>query len=70
MRVVHINYDAAHTGGASIAMLRIHAALRTAGVDSIIACRAFPDDHYSHLYKLPVARRCGKIAFKIFEKIT
>ena len=70
MRVVHINYDAAHTGGASIAMLRIHAALRTAGVDSIIACRAFPDDHYSHLYKLPVARRCGEIAFKMFQKIT
>ena len=70
MRVVHINYDATHLGGASIAMLRIHAALRSVGVDSIIACRALPDDPFSVLYKLPLAYRCREFAFKVFQKVT
>jgi glycosyltransferase involved in cell wall biosynthesis len=70
MRVVHVNYDAAHTGGASIAMLRIHSALRLAGIDSIVACRALPDDPYSLLYKMSVTCRCKEFAFKVFQKIT
>ena len=43
MRVVHINYDAAFTGGASIAMLRLHRALITAGHESIVLCRVRPE---------------------------
>lgn len=39
MRVVHINYDGAGWGGASIAMLRIHQQMKRQGYDSIIVCK-------------------------------
>lgn len=42
MRVVHINFDGAGWGGASIAMYRIHTAMKRQGVDSIIVCREDP----------------------------
>ena len=70
MRIVHVNYDAAKMGGASIAMLRIHSALRNAGVDSVIACRALPNDPYSVLYKMPFCHRSGEFVFKAFQKLT
>lgn len=64
MRVVHVNFDAATNGGASIAMLRIHKALRGAGVDSQIVCRKLPNDPYSVAYKMPLWRRVGELGYK------
>ena len=39
MRIVHINFDADHTGGATIAALRIHQAVLSRCIDSIFVYR-------------------------------
>lgn len=54
MRVVHINFDATGWGGASIAMYRIHTAMRRQGIDSIIACRE--DPKWPDARQLPMGR--------------
>ena len=69
VRVVQINYDAVPIGGASIAMLRIHRAIRSAGVDSIIVCRKSADDEKSILYRLPLRYRIVEFCFKVFQKV-
>ena len=61
MRVVHVNYDGAATGGASIAMLRIHHAMLAGGVESTIACATLPDDEQAVL--LPISLHCRVIQF-------
>lgn len=69
MRFVHVNSDAGMTGGATIAMLRLHRALKEVGHDSIIACRMAP--HELGARQLRVTRRHGFYLFvqKAFFKL-
>lgn len=70
MRIVHLNYDAREKGGASIAMIRIHRALRAQGIDSIIACLDNAEVEGSVLLKRPLPCRVlqflGKCVMKVF----
>lgn len=69
MRLVHVNYDARERGGASIAMLRMHRALRGIGVDSRIVCIENADDPHSEVLKRPQVFRLLKFLGKVFTKV-
>jgi len=69
MRIVHLNYDALEKGGASIAMIRIHRALRAQGVDSIIACVAHAETEHSVLLKRPVVNRVVQVLAKCVMRV-
>lgn len=69
MRIVHVNYDARECGGASIAMLRMHRALRGIGVDSRIVCIENADDPHSEVLQRPLLFRFLKFLGKVFTKV-
>lgn len=71
MRIVHINYDGAKTGGASIAMLRMHNALRSEGHESLIACRVLAEEEGASCVTVSRWNRflilCGKVLTKVLS---
>lgn len=69
MRVVHINFDANPVGGATIAMLRWHRALRQGGIDSRIVCLRRPDAEGSFAHRMTLFYRLIGLAAKVFQKI-
>lgn len=69
MRVVHINYDGAGWGGASIAMLRIHQHCKSMGDESIIACRIRPEHEDARMLPVSVGLKCMGFLFKAFMRV-
>ena len=69
MRVVHINYDAAVTGGASIAMLRIHRALMAEGHESLILCRVKAEEPEARVVKVSFCRQFAIFVGKVVTKL-
>ena len=69
MKIVHVNFDGAETGGATIAMLRIHRALKSAGVDSVVACKFQPEDGCAVQLKRSVFCECCQFCSKAVQKI-
>lgn len=69
MKIVHVNFDGAETGGASIAMLRIHRALKSAGVDSVVACKFLPEDGCAVQLKRSVFCESCQFCSKVVQKI-
>lgn len=67
--MVHINYDAAMTGGASIAMLRMHRAMRAEGHESRILCRVKAEESESSTIELSFCRRFAIVLGKIVSKM-
>lgn len=68
MRVVHINYDGAGWGGASIAMLRIHEREKSSGNQSLIVCRIRPECPDAIRLPVPLWRRLNVFAIKLLMK--
>lgn len=69
MRVVHINSDAGFTGGATIAMLRLHHALQAGGHESFIACRVRAEKADSRLLRVAWWRQFYLFLQKVFFKL-
>lgn len=70
MRVVHVNFDAGLTGGATIAMRRIHHALLQHDVDSLILCRMHPEIAGTHCVSRGLWGRVLLFAWRAFMKLT
>jgi glycosyltransferase involved in cell wall biosynthesis len=74
MRIIHVNYDAGHSGGATIAAVRIHRALLDNGVASefvsvlnkgpVASSHIFPSDPWCRL-----SRRVGTVLYRGFWKV-
>ncbi len=69
MKIVHVNFDGAETGGATIAMLRIHRALKNAGEDSVVACKFLPEDGCAVQLKRSVLCECCQFCSKAIQKV-
>ena len=69
MRVVHVNYDAAAVGGASIAMLRMHYALCASGHESLILCRANAEAAEAMVVKVSLLRRLTILGGRVIMKL-
>ena len=71
MRILHINYDAAITGGASIAMIRMHRALIAEGHESLILCRVKAEESGSNAVKIAwfwhLCISIGKVLMKLLS---
>ena len=70
MRIVHINFDAGLTGGATIAMRRIHRALMQHDVDSLIVCRMLPDIAGSRSVPRGLWGRTMLFGWRVLMKLT
>ena len=68
MHVVHVNYDAAVTGGASIAMLRLHHAMLDNGIKSRIMCRVRAEVKDSTAIKIKPLRKLLIVLSKLYMK--
>ena len=69
MRVVHVNSDAGRTGGASIAVCRLHKMFSDMGVDSIIVCRHQPMEPGSVLVHRGIVWSFLLFCWRVFMKI-
>ena len=70
MRVVHVNYDGAKYGGASIAMFRTIEAQRLAGIDAVVACRSLPQEKSTYQYTPGLFCRGVEFMSKVAMKLT
>ena len=69
MKVVHIGAEAHGYGGATIAMLRIHRAVQTAGVDSKIVCFDSPEEPGSIKYSFPWWAKINRFVAKAITRL-
>ncbi len=69
MRVVHVNYDGAKIGGASIAMFRTIEAQRRAGIDAVVACRGLPQEKSTYQYTPSLFCRGVEFMSKVAMKL-
>lgn len=69
MRVVHINYDGAGWGGASLAMLRIHREMKSQGIDSLIVCRVMPQEPEAMILPVRFCRKFVLFAARVVMKL-
>ena len=69
MRIVHINYDATWSGGASIAMLRMHRKMRAEGIDSQIVCICNADEPGAVLHRRGWARGLLLFTSRVIMKV-
>ena len=69
MKVVHVNYDGAGWGGASIAALRIHEREKSNGNESIIVCRTRAEHPDSIELPIPAYARMRGLMQKIAMKL-
>ena len=69
IKVVHVNYDGAKHGGASIAMFRIIEAQRLVGINSLVACRSQPEESSTYLFTPNMLSRGVEFFSKVMMKV-
>lgn len=69
MRVVHINADAGRTGGASIAMCRLHRMFCDMGIDSVILCRSLPFEPGAEIVSRSIPWAIVRFCWRVFMKL-